>query len=459
MPKTGRNEPCPCGSGKKYKRCCLRKEAEQRNRERLEAEAPTRALAWLQDRFGDDMQGVFRTGFLESLEDNELDLLDELPDDLWQMIEINGWEFVLAEGKLVIDGDFVGCLDLVLGPSGPLLDASQRTYLEKLREQPLGLYEIVELQRGTGFELRDMLDEEQPVRWVAERAGSRGLDVGSVIATRPIPGSPWTLSGAIYPYPEVGVPELLRKLRGALARSSGEAPEPSLDRELRSSILVGKWLDLFLRPPSAIVDVSSGEASLMINDHYRVTDWDALVAALDTQPDVDGDLDRGWARLEDPGAEVSSILLGINRRGDDRIEAFGRTLTMADEGRAWLEEVTGDAISWITREIVDPMRMLDHPGDNPPPPQPQLDPSDLPEDFYQQLYQRIYSNWADEPIPTLGERTPRQALATPEGKRQVVDLLESYERGEQQKARQEGRDAADFDFLWREIGLSSRSRD
>ena len=23
MPKTGRNDPCPCGSGKKYKRCCL----------------------------------------------------------------------------------------------------------------------------------------------------------------------------------------------------------------------------------------------------------------------------------------------------------------------------------------------------------------------------------------------------------------------------------------------------
>ena len=22
-PKTGRNEPCPCGSGKKYKQCCL----------------------------------------------------------------------------------------------------------------------------------------------------------------------------------------------------------------------------------------------------------------------------------------------------------------------------------------------------------------------------------------------------------------------------------------------------
>ena len=24
-PKIGRNEPCPCGSGKKYKKCCLNK--------------------------------------------------------------------------------------------------------------------------------------------------------------------------------------------------------------------------------------------------------------------------------------------------------------------------------------------------------------------------------------------------------------------------------------------------
>jgi len=25
--KVGRNDPCPCGSGKKYKKCCLLKEA------------------------------------------------------------------------------------------------------------------------------------------------------------------------------------------------------------------------------------------------------------------------------------------------------------------------------------------------------------------------------------------------------------------------------------------------
>jgi SEC-C motif-containing protein len=33
MNKIGRNDSCPCGSGKKYKRCCESKEAEMRQRE------------------------------------------------------------------------------------------------------------------------------------------------------------------------------------------------------------------------------------------------------------------------------------------------------------------------------------------------------------------------------------------------------------------------------------------
>jgi SEC-C motif len=33
MNKIGRNAPCPCGSGKKYKRCCAKKEGEMGQRE------------------------------------------------------------------------------------------------------------------------------------------------------------------------------------------------------------------------------------------------------------------------------------------------------------------------------------------------------------------------------------------------------------------------------------------
>ena len=31
MKKIGRNDPCPCGSGKKYKKCCLNKSASKGN--------------------------------------------------------------------------------------------------------------------------------------------------------------------------------------------------------------------------------------------------------------------------------------------------------------------------------------------------------------------------------------------------------------------------------------------
>lgn len=36
--KPERNNPCPCGSGKKYKKCCLLKEIEQDNLEQQEWE-------------------------------------------------------------------------------------------------------------------------------------------------------------------------------------------------------------------------------------------------------------------------------------------------------------------------------------------------------------------------------------------------------------------------------------
>lgn len=31
-PDIGRNDPCPCGSGKKYKQCCLKKDEKKKKR-------------------------------------------------------------------------------------------------------------------------------------------------------------------------------------------------------------------------------------------------------------------------------------------------------------------------------------------------------------------------------------------------------------------------------------------
>ena len=46
MDKTGRNDPCHCGSGKKYKKCCIFKDAKKKNANRNSAAAANDELAY-----------------------------------------------------------------------------------------------------------------------------------------------------------------------------------------------------------------------------------------------------------------------------------------------------------------------------------------------------------------------------------------------------------------------------
>ncbi len=60
MPKTGRNDPCPCGSGQKYKRCCIAKDqaAEQATlaAERAKLEARKARSAAKAAQYRDELQ-------------------------------------------------------------------------------------------------------------------------------------------------------------------------------------------------------------------------------------------------------------------------------------------------------------------------------------------------------------------------------------------------------------------
>ena len=55
--KIGRNEPCPCGSGKKYKRCCLAKD-EQARAQATVAEAQRRLKELTSASSGDEQEPV-----------------------------------------------------------------------------------------------------------------------------------------------------------------------------------------------------------------------------------------------------------------------------------------------------------------------------------------------------------------------------------------------------------------
>ena len=67
---------------------------------------------------------------------------------------------------------------------------------------------------------------------------------------------------------------------------------------------------------------------------------------------------------------------------------------------------------------------------------------------------RTYAHWADEPIPALDHKTPRQAIQTSAGLERVKGLLRSYEASEAAQAVQQGRTEISYDFLWQAVGLT-----
>lgn len=81
MGQVGRNQPCPCDSGKKYKRCCLAKD-EALVSERLRAQAVDHVL-WEDDDLDETSNAVvdlIRAGRLDEAEAAAHDLLLRYPD-------------------------------------------------------------------------------------------------------------------------------------------------------------------------------------------------------------------------------------------------------------------------------------------------------------------------------------------------------------------------------------------
>ena len=102
MKKPGRNDPCPCGSGKKYKHCCLKTEETQVAGDR--SEAVPRAIQWLMTRHGQAVRAALDEGFFGGLDDEENEQLRDQHRDSFEGIMVNAMEWLLADGVITVKG-------------------------------------------------------------------------------------------------------------------------------------------------------------------------------------------------------------------------------------------------------------------------------------------------------------------------------------------------------------------
>jgi hypothetical protein len=175
--KPGRNVPCPCGSGRKYKQCCGKPEAAPEPAPDEHDGAVERALGWLTQHhrkaFAAALEEEVDAAVFDCFEDDEEEqaraAMAGIDDALWQQIQINFTEWLLAEGDITVKGRRERVSELLLGPRGPLFTVGQRAWLEQLSQRPLRLYDVTEVVAGTGITLCDALDTAASPIVVAER--------------------------------------------------------------------------------------------------------------------------------------------------------------------------------------------------------------------------------------------------------------------------------------------------
>ncbi|HMO48850.1 MAG TPA: hypothetical protein PKB14_22855, partial [Rubrivivax sp.] len=394
----------------------------------------------------------------------------QLDEDGMNMVSINAGEWLIARGEIHTRGGPREINAYLLGRDGPFLTTGQRDWIAQLRARPLRLYRVTDVQPGAGMTLIDEFDPQADPQSVREISGSRTAKPGMLMGARimEVAAGAGTaghreLSGAIYPFSKLAEAAVLAQARQELAGAAEMKLYIDNQRDLFELAIARAWLDQWFAPAPLpqIQDASTGDPLLLVTDHYRVLDAAALAAALASQAEVSGDAQQGWNRMIEGADGAQRPLSTINPgRSTDRVELFHRTQRLANAGRAWFEGAAGTAVQHLTREITDPAGHLARAGggDTGRGPRsssastPNLPPEVMAQAIEQVLH-RHYANWADETIPALGGRTPRQAIATPAGLERVKGLLREYEEGERQQSAAQGRPAVSYQFLWDALAI------
>ena len=432
------------------------------------------AVKWLSSLHRKGWQNAFINFYEELLSDEEREMIAALNPMTLQAIEVNVNEWLIAEGDIHARGGIRRINDYLLSPSGPVLNAAQRDWVQQLGQRPLRLYDVTDVVRGEQMTLCDALDNSAEPVVVRERSGTQTLKPGDLLGCRIIrAGDHFEMSGSAYWFSSLFGRHVLSALRD-LEIEHGPALGQQLDLPKKMGLMILlEWLQHWVKPAPmpTLVDQYSGEPMKMITDHYRVNDEAALAQALATQRDVEGDRQDGWSRIMDCEDGQIRAKVHINpSQKPDQVELVYRTQRYADDGRVWFDALALASVTFLKRKAQSPadlMAAAQKKSATALPKKglhstasafahvsaPTLDPATMTQ-MLSQVIHRSYVNWADEPIPALGHKTPRQAIKTSAGLERVKGLIRSYEAGEATQATQQGRAEISYDFLWQSIGLT-----
>lgn len=385
----GRNEPCWCGSGRKYKKCHL-------GREQLPL---SERANWL---YAKACQHVLLSGWNDLLfevayergryADDDDALAAALADPLVT-------DVVLFEG-----GAFAEFLEV----RGALLPDDERLLAEQWLLAERSVFEVEQVHRGHGVTVRDLRTGDR--HEVRERTASRQMKSGQLICARVLPaGDTMQFFGGLEP---VALHE-----RDALIDLLDGEPDP---------VTLVAWLSRRFAP-TALAN-TEGDSLAICEATVQVGDRAGIEAALDDAYDrVEGDEPPRWLEYVTthgmPRIRATLALDGdtlrVDTNSEKRMDRVLATLARLDPAMTVLDD--------SRRPLHDAREAAELAKQMPVGDEDMLDPNDPEVAAMLDEFIRDYeTKWLDEPIPALDGHTPRQAADDPTRRADLIKLLDTF---------------------------------
>jgi hypothetical protein len=478
MAATGRNEPCPCGSGRKFKHCCLRVQNEE-DSQRMKLRSAEGVL--VPALFSYAVQ-EFGEGFFDEAWD-EFFLWNDAPDDVEDSKEFGTtfdpffvFAFVpeSAEDELPAGWPTEPVALHFLHHEVESAPDFQYEFIEQACKSPASFFVVEEVAPGRSLDIKDILTGRR--FHVLEQSASQTLKVGDLTFTRVITAGgasiligacPWVIP-ASWHIPIIDMRERFRPKR-LLTREELQ----DYNFELRQ--VYHEIVDALLHPKIPVMQNTDGDplelttltytlavaASVAVErltplatlrDEAHITDetYDAagaLCSATLTWIKAGNRKMKDWdnTTLGTLRVNESQLVVEVNSaRRRRRIEKeiakhLGSTATLVDTTVTDITEVLEERRSSASTSLAS------LPSQATAPSSPELQAIEA------ELARRHWDAWLDTKVPALGNRTPRQAAKSASGRERLEALLASY--GQNQAS---GRNVLGFDIatLKQRLGLA-----
>ena len=451
-----RNDPCPCGSGRKFKKCCGAPAA---------AAPVSPAQPWhdLDDRLTKDLSAFGRRRFGDAwahmLADYPVDeeTMEQVPEHVNLLIQ---WA---CEEKKFEGQPAAGHY---LDARGRNLPAGDRAWLEAQQLAWLSIWEVADLQQDAWIDLVDLLTGER--RRVIEIGASRSLHKGLALLARVVDHAGMSMLCGSHPNPlppdasrrvlddfrdAAGATWATKQVDAALLRA-GEMP----------TILIGLWQDeveALARRPLPELRNTDGEELVLVKDTFALVGAGArqdMTRRLAAEPDIQPPAHprdafvieaRKHGAAEDAAATVIAHVTMTAR--EIRLETNSRE--RADRLRERLERIGEGRLRHKSRSESDARQLLaearqTEAAGNQRSSMPRQGPA---ADAAVLSFKRShYADWVDHPLPALDGLSPREATANPAMRARLSLLLKEMEE-------LEGRGPAgqrfDFGEMKRQLGM------